>query len=95
MMIAKNKIFYTIANAAQMREKNFLKNIRYMGSYWLKDNDKKELQTLIPNFSLEQIHLWMKVDNRVISCQNEVIFYPYNYYGSIGMPTFEVARFTC
>ena len=70
-MIAKNKIFYTIANAAQMREKIFLKNIRYMGSYWLKDNDKKELQTLIPNFSLEQFHLWMKVDNRVISAKTK------------------------
>ena len=69
--IAKNEIFYTTANAAQMREKTFLKNIRYMGSYWLKDNDKKELQTLIPNVSLEQFHLWMKVDNRVISAKTK------------------------
>ena len=41
--IAKNEIFYTRANAAQIREKTFLKNIRYMGSYWLKDDDKKEI----------------------------------------------------
>ena len=31
--IAKNEIFYATANAAQMREKNFLKNMKYMGSY--------------------------------------------------------------
>ena len=41
--IAKNEIFYTTANAAEMREKFFLKNIRYMGSYRFKDNDKKHL----------------------------------------------------
>ena len=41
--IAKNEIFYTTANAAEMREKIFLKNIRYMGSYRFKDNDKKDL----------------------------------------------------
>ena len=93
--IAKNEIFYTTANAAQMREKTFLKNIRYMGSYWLKDDDKEELRSLIPNFSLDQFHSWMKVDDRNISWQNEVIFYPYNYYESIGMPSFDVARFSC
>ena len=43
MWIAKNEIFYTTANAAQMRKKTFLKNIKYMGSYWLNDNGKKEL----------------------------------------------------
>ena len=41
--IAKNEIFYTTANAAQMREKTFLKNIRYVGSYWLEDKDEKQL----------------------------------------------------
>ena len=41
--IAKNEIFYTTANAAEMREKIFLKNIRYMVSYRFKDNDKKDL----------------------------------------------------
>ena len=49
--IDKNEIFYTTANAAQMREKIFLKTMKYMGSYWLKYNDIKELQSLIPNFS--------------------------------------------
>ena len=33
--IAKNEIFYATANAAQMREKNVLKNMKYMGSYWI------------------------------------------------------------
>ena len=41
--IAKNEIFYTTANAAQMRQKPFLKNRKYMGSCCLKDDDKKEL----------------------------------------------------
>ena len=49
--IDKNEIFYTTANAAQMKEKIFLKTMKYMGSYWLKYNDIKELQSLIPNFS--------------------------------------------
>ena len=31
--IPKIEIFYTSANAAQTREKSFLKNIKYMGSY--------------------------------------------------------------
>ena len=49
--IDKNEIFYTTANAAQMRGKIFLKTMKYMGSYGLKYNDIKELQSLIPNFS--------------------------------------------
>ena len=56
MWIAKNEIFYTTANAAQMRKKTFLKNIKYMGSYWLNDNDKKQLRRLLISFSLEQFH---------------------------------------
>ena len=43
MWIAKSEIFYTTANAAQIRKKTFLKNIKYMGSYWLNDDGKKEL----------------------------------------------------
>ena len=50
MQIAKNEIFYTQANAAQMRKKTFLKNIRYMGSYWLNNNDKKQLRSLLVSF---------------------------------------------
>ena len=95
MWIAKNEIFYTTANAARMRKKVFLKNIKYMRSYWLNDNDKKQLQSLLVSFSLEQFHSWMKVDDYVISCQNEVIFYPYPYYGSFGSPSYDVAGFRC
>ena len=93
--IAKNEIFYTTANAAQMREETFLKNMKCMRSYWLKDNELKELRNLISDFSLKNLHLWMKVDDRYISWQNEVIFYQYNYYESIGMPSFDVAKFNC
>ena len=95
MWIAKNEIFYTTTNAAQMRKKTFLKNVKYMRNYWLNDNDKKQLQSLLVSFSLEQFHSWMKVDDYVISCQNEVMFYPYTYYGSFGSPSFDVAVFRC
>ena len=44
-------------------EKTFLKNIKYIESYWLNDDDKKELRSLLISFSLEQFHLWMKVDD--------------------------------
>ena len=36
----------------------------------------------------------MKANDRNISWENEVIFYRYNYYGSIGMPSFDVAKFS-
>ena len=48
MWIAKDEIFYT---TAQMRKKTFLKNIKYMGSYWLNDDDKKQLRSLLISFS--------------------------------------------
>ena len=44
--IAKNEIFYTTANASQLRgSRTFLKNhqLKYMGSYWLTNSNKKEL----------------------------------------------------
>ena len=39
--VAPNEIFYTTANAAQMRGRTFLKQpgIKYMGSYTLNDDD--------------------------------------------------------
>ena len=95
MWIAKNEIFYTTANAAQMRKKTFLKNIKYMGSYWLNDNDKKQLRRLLISFSLEQFHSWMKVNGYILSCQNEVIFYSFTYYGSFGSLSYDVAGFRC
>ena len=47
------------------------------------------------NFSLGQFHSWMKVNDCNISWQNEVIFYPFSYYGSIRMPSFDVVKFSC
>ena len=41
MWITKNEIFYTTANAAQIRKKYFLKNNKYMENYWSNDDDKK------------------------------------------------------
>ena len=48
-----------------------------MGSYWLNDDDKKELRSMLPNFQLRQLHKWMKANNDNLSYQNEFIFYPY------------------
>ena len=77
--IAQNEIFYTTANASQMRGKTFFtqKGMKYMGSYWLNDDDKKELRSMLPNFQLRQLHKWMKANNDNLSYQNEFIFYPY------------------
>ena len=35
--VAKNEIFYTVANASQMRGRTFLtqKGMKYMGAYWI------------------------------------------------------------
>ena len=56
--VAKNEIFYTVANAAQMRGKTFLtqKGINYMGSYLLIDDDKNEFRSMLTNFQLKQFH---------------------------------------
>ena len=67
--IAPNEIFYTTANAIQLRGRTFLtqKGVKYMGSYTLNDNNKKELHSMLPNFQLKQFHKWMKV---TVSAQN-------------------------
>ena len=59
IQIAENEIFYTTANASQLRwSRTFLKNpqLKNMGSYWLTDSDKKELKSIIPNFQLAKFH---------------------------------------
>ena len=64
--------FYTTANASQLRgPRTFLKNhrLKYMGSYWLTDSDKKELKSIIPSFQLAQFHSWMFVGGSVPSYQ--------------------------
>ena len=50
--VARNEIFYTTANAVQLRGKTcFTQNgMRYMGSYMVNENDKKELRSMLPNF---------------------------------------------
>ena len=84
--VAPNEIFYTTAIAAQIRGRTFLtqKRIKYMGSYTLNDNDKKEVHSVLPNFQLKQFHKWIKVTVSAQNYQNKLIFYPFNYYGSFG-----------
>ena len=55
--VAPNKILYTIVHAAQMRGKTLLaqNEMKYMGSYTLNDNDKKELRSMLPNFQLTKV----------------------------------------
>ena len=52
-----------------------------MGSNWLNDDHKKELRSMLLNFQLRQFHSWMRVNDNNLSYQNELIFYPYTYYG--------------
>ena len=60
--IAPNEIFYTTANAAQIRGRTFLtqNGMKYMGTYTLNDNDKKEFHSMLPNFQLKRFHKGMK-----------------------------------
>ena len=93
--VAPNEIFYTTANAAQMRGKTFLtqNGMKYMESYTLNVDDQKELRSMLPNFKLKQFHKWMKVKVSAQQYQNELIFYPYNYYGSFGQVGYPVIGF--
>ena len=95
--VAKSEILYTVANASQLRGRTFLtqKGIKYMGGYWLNDDDKKELRSMLPNFQLRQFHKWMKVNDNNLSYQNELIFYHYTYYGSFGQIGYPVMSFEC
>ena len=64
-----------------------------MGSYTLNDNDKKELHSMLTNFQLVQFHKRMKVKVSAQNYQNELIFDPYNYYGSFGQVRYPLVRF--
>ena len=66
-----------------------------MGSYWVNDNDKKELRSILPNFQSRQFHSWMRVSDDNLSYQNELIFYSYTYYGSFGEIRYPVMSFGC
>ena len=72
--IAPNEIFYTTANAAQMRGKTFLtqNGMKYMGSYTLNVNDQKELRSMLPNFQLKILQKWIKVKTSAQQYQNEI-----------------------
>ena len=93
--IAPNEIFYMTTNAAQMRGKTFLtqNGIKYMGTYALNDNEQKQLRSMLPNFQLKVFQKWMKVKVSTEQYQNELIFYPYNYYGSFGQVGYPVTGF--
>ena len=92
--IAPNEIFYTAANAVQIRGRTFLTQhgMKYMGAYTLNVNDQKELRSMLPNFQLKVFRKWMKVKLSAQN-QNELIFYPYNYYGPFRQVGYPVRRF--
>ena len=93
--IAPNEIFYTAANATQTRGKTFLtqNGIKYMGTYALKCNEQKQLRSILTNFQLKIFEKWMKVKVSAQQYENELIFYPYNYYGSFGQVGYPVIGF--
>ena len=93
--VAPNKIFYTTVNGAQIRGKTFLmqNGMEYMQKYVLNNDDQKELRSALLNFQLKVFHKWMKVKVTSQQYQNELIFYPYNYYGSFGLVRYLVMRF--
>ena len=95
LLIAPNEIFYTTANAVQMRGSTFLtqKGMKHMGSYTLNGNDQKELRSMFSNFKLKIFHKWMKVTLSAQNYQKELIFYPYNYFGSFGQVGYPVMGF--
>ena len=93
--VAPNEIFYTTAAAARVRGRTFLtqNRMKYMGEYSLNVNDQKELHSIRPSFQLKIFHKWMKVKVAAQNYQNELTFYPYNYYGSFGQVRYPVMSF--
>ena len=91
----QNILFHLTANAAEMRGKTFLtqNRIKYMGSYTPNVNEQKLLCSMLPNFQLKLFQKWMKVKVSAQQYQNELIFYPYNYYGSFGQVGYPVIGF--
>ena len=94
--VAPNEPFYTVENAAQMRGRTFLTQpgMKNLGSYTLNDDDDlKKLRSMLPNFQLRQLHKWMKYTLSAQNYQNELIFYPYNYYESFGQVGYPAVGF--
>ena len=48
---------------------------------------------MLSNFQLQQLHSWMKVNDDVVSYQNELIFFPFICYGSYGKVGYPVVGF--
>ena len=92
MDCSKRNILYD-SKCNTNESKTFLmqNGMKYMGSYELNVNDQKELRSMLPNFQLKIFHKWMKVSAQ--QYQNEVIFYPFNYYGSFGQVGYPAVSF--
>ena len=48
---------------------------------------------MLPNFQLKKFYKWTKVKISAQNYQNELIFHPYNYYGSFGPVRYPLMRF--
>ena len=48
---------------------------------------------MLRNFQLKILHKWMKVKVSAQQYQNEVIFYPFNYYSSFGQVGYPAVSF--
>ena len=93
--VAPNEIFYTTANAIQMRGRTFLRQngVKYLGTYTLNINDQKELRSMLPNFQLKILQRWIKVKTSAQQYQNEILFPHYSYYGSFSQVGYPVMGF--
>ena len=93
--VAPNEIFYTTANANHLRGRTFLRQygMKNMGTYELSSDDKKELKSMLPNFQLKTVNKWMKNKVSAQRYENEILFYPFTYYGSFGQPGYPVLSF--
>ena len=49
---------------------------------------------MLPNFQVKVFPKWMKVKVSTQQYQHELIFYPFNYYGSFGQVGYPVMEFT-
>ena len=56
-------------------------------------NEQKELRSMLPNFQVKVFPKWMKVKVSTQQYQHELIFYPFNYYGSFGQVGYPVMGF--
>ena len=94
MDCSKRNILYDSECCAN-KSRTFLTQhgIKYMRAYTLNVNNQKELRSMLPNFQLKVFHKQTKVKLSAQNYQNELIFYPYNYYSSSGQVGYPVMRF--